>query len=68
MVSLQTFSFKYFLDDTSPFCGATDTPVCTFGDVRPGFQRFTSGVTLANLLTASTAAGYIPYIHVAEVG
>ena len=30
--------------------------------------RFTSGATPADLLTASMAAGRVPYMHVAEVG
>ena len=30
--------FLKILEDMSPFCGATDTPVLDFGDVCPGFQ------------------------------
>ena len=33
-----------------------------------GFLRFTSGVTPADLLTASMTSSRIPYMHVAEVG
>ena len=30
--------FKQFLEDISPFCEATGTPVLNFGDVCPVFQ------------------------------
>ena len=36
--------------------------------VSNGFLRFTTGATPADLLTASMAAGRVPYMHVAEVG
>ena len=66
----------------SPFCGTTDTPVLDFWVSKPGWiphlraswhahnrcLRFTSGVTPADLLAATMAAGHIPYMYVAEVG
>ena len=39
-----TFFKKKFLEDMSPFCGATDTPVWTSGDVSSGFQRVGSAL------------------------
>ena len=75
------FFLKKFLEDMSPFCGATDTPVLDFWwrlpwVSKPGwipclralspvcheFLRFTSGVTPADCIEVSMAAGCIPYM------
>ena len=37
-IKLTSF-FNIYLEDISSFCGATDTPVWTSGDICPGFQR-----------------------------
>ena len=53
---------KTFLEDFSPFCGATDIPVFwihylyTSWPAFNRFLRFTSGATFADLLIASVAA------------
>ena len=38
MIGKNEFFFSNFLEDISPFCGATDTPVSDSGDVCPRFQ------------------------------
>ena len=72
---LNVFKNKYFvlkcLEDISPFCGATDTPVfwllvmfalgfkaclCALLPAHNRILRFTSGATPADLLAASMAA------------
>ena len=42
--------------------------MCALSLVYNEFLRFISGATPDNLMTASMAADYIPYMHVGEVG
>ena len=74
-----TSFFLKFLEDTSPFGGATDTLFLLLviqsqgGSLFASFLacvilRFTSGATPAHLLTANMMAGHILYMHSAEIG
>ena len=60
------FFFLKFLEDISPFRGATDTPVLASGDACPRFQsqggslfacflKFTSGATPADCIEVSSS-------------
>ena len=50
--------FLKFLEDVSPFCGATDTLFWTSGDVSSGFQS-QSGQPYSHLIEAYVI--YIPW-------
>ena len=53
---------NFFVEDTSPFCGATDIPVLNSHWVLSHLHPMDS-----NLLMACMATGHISYIRIAEV-
>ena len=50
------------------FEARVDPLLACFVTCMNGFLRFTSGVTPADLLMGSMAAGHIPHMHVSEIG
>ena len=58
MIGKNEFFFSNFLEDISPFCGATDTPVSDSGDVCPRFQSQSVFPCLCALLPGCKVSGY----------